>query len=633
MSDKGKKKHRISKRMAWSALVTFFGVIPCWIFVGGIDCAPPDDSDLLLPQSDEPYTDEENGWTILSNVLSQVEKISNSWMYDGTNTDQRVDAWNLANGKLCFYANPESSWFDHDEIMPDVLSHFTNRTTSAAYVESLLKSNEWLFAGIDAALAAPRYLPPPIVPVASPYDDQPCMPITEILQVNRSFLLSRVKCNIDKGDYDAAAEYYKKNLRLATLLQTRCGSFVEYLAGVAMLEEDVSLLERELDDSAIPAEKLKVFDNLLKDLPGLSPEAFAHALKWEYFYAKEGLRFKPVEVVFPGKSDFAKLLLTPIARYALHPNRCLCVAAERIRNAIQYDVLPCEEGICWRRKLGWIGVLIPNCYENVGLSRYRAHHKERVKRLSEDVASVRRKISERIIAQQTNAEYVVGSQWFPLVFTNGCYYTHDMKKIIAFSPETKSIVVSGDVKLPNIMSSDDFDNLRTIVVPRGCETCLEEWDFVFRAPVDLKEVVVAEAHPEIGISGGVLYDRKTMRLLNLVGDMKTIVMPKGVIVDRKNWPRNSSLRAKGVERLHFCGPLPDFRSRSDSFARRLERWWEYKSWENFKRIVLRPHREGMLSHASSNLVVTVSHENADERTKSIVESGLWEGRRISWGEP
>ena len=104
-----KKSKKFERLIAWSILVMFYGIIPCWIFIGGIDCEPPDDADLLLPQSDEPYTDEGNGWTILSNVLSQVEKISNSWMYDGTNTDQRVDAWDLAIDKLFFYANPAAS--------------------------------------------------------------------------------------------------------------------------------------------------------------------------------------------------------------------------------------------------------------------------------------------------------------------------------------------------------------------------------------------------------------------------------------------------------------------------------------------------------------------------------------------
>ena len=78
MAEKGKKKHRIGKWIAWLVLV----IIPCWIFIGGIDCEPPDDADLLLPQSDEPYTEEGNGWIILSNVLSRAEKIGDSWMYE-----------------------------------------------------------------------------------------------------------------------------------------------------------------------------------------------------------------------------------------------------------------------------------------------------------------------------------------------------------------------------------------------------------------------------------------------------------------------------------------------------------------------------------------------------------------------
>ena len=64
MSDKGKKKHRISKWMAWSALVTFFGVIPGWIFIGGIDCAPPDDADLIISLGDKPFEHDGNGWVM-----------------------------------------------------------------------------------------------------------------------------------------------------------------------------------------------------------------------------------------------------------------------------------------------------------------------------------------------------------------------------------------------------------------------------------------------------------------------------------------------------------------------------------------------------------------------------------------
>ena len=637
MSEEGKKKHRIGKRIAWTVLVIVFGVIPCWIFIGGIDCEPPDDADLLLP-SDEPYTDEGNGWTILSNVLSQVGKIEvASWMGEGTNKDPRVEAWNLDCGELLFYANPEDylcAVCDDDDTgrnIPEILSHFTNRTTSAAYVEPFLKSNEWIFTGIDAALAAPKYVPPPIVPVTSPNDDRPFMEsTTEILEVNRRFLSSRVKCKIDKGDYDAAVECYRKNLRLATLLQTRCGSLVEYLVGVTMLKESVSFLERELDDSAIPVEKLQAFDNLLKDLPGLSPEAFAHAFKWEYSSCKEGLKLKPVEVVFPDRSGFAKLLLTPISRYAWHPNRCLYAIAERIRKAIQSEVLPCDEGDHWRWKLGWIGVLLPNCLGCSCVCAYGSYG-ESVKKLSENVASLRHKIAERMASAGTNETIVAAGQYFPLVFTNGCYYTHDMKKIIGVG--TGPVVVGGDVDIQDEVS---FGNVKTVVIPAGCTNCLDKWRVVFAMPSNLQEIVVAEDHPEIGVSDGVVYDRRTKHALNFIGKEKMINVPKGIIIDDTDLFLHH-LPPHEADRLHFSGPLPEFRigrgSAKDTLASRIRRWWKYKEWGDFKCIFKKQVRQGSLHRASSNLVVTVSRENADERTKSIVKSGMWEGRYVRWGDP
>ena len=59
--------------------------------------------------------------------------------------------------------------------------------------------------------------------------------------------------------------------------------------------------------------------------------------------------------------------------------------------------------------------------------------------VSENVASVRRKIAERVAAAQTNGTIVTSSQYFPLVFTNGCYYTHDMKKIIKVERGTNAV--------------------------------------------------------------------------------------------------------------------------------------------------------------------------------------------------
>ena len=71
-------------------------------------------------------------------------------------------------------------------------------------------------------------------------------------------------------------------------------------------------------------------------------------------------------------------------------------------------------------------------------------------------------------------------------------------------------------------------------------------------------------------------------------------------------------------------------SAKDTLARRIKRWWWHKEWDAFKHIFKKHVWPGALHLTTSNLVVTVSRENADERTKSIVESGMWEGRRILW---
>ena len=347
---------------------------------------------------------------------------------------------------------------------------------------------------------------------------------------------------------------------------------------------------------------------------------------------KEVFKLNPVDIGFPREPVFAKLLLTPIARYACHPNRCLCVAAEHIRNVIQSEVLPCEEGNHWRRKLGWIGVLVPNYFEGLGLVSYGSY-RERVKMVSENVAFVRRKIAERVAVAQTNGTSAATSQYFPLVFTNGCYYTRDMKKIIRVGHGTESIVVSGDVE---ILDEVSFEGVKTLVIPAGCTNCLDKWRVAFARPSNLQEVVVAEDHPEIGVSGGVVYDRRTKRALNFVGNEKMITVPKGIIVDDTDLLLHH-LPPHEAEWLHFNGPLPEFckgeGSAKDTLARRIKRWWRHKEWDVFKHIFKKQVWPGALHLTTSNLVVTVSRENADERTKSIVESGMWEGRRVSWGEP
>ena len=62
-----------------------------------------------------------------------------------------------------------------------------------------------------------------------------------------------------------------------------------------------------------------------------------------------------------------------------------------------------------------------------------------VDEVTKNVETIRRKIAERVAAAQTNGTIAASGQYFPLVFTNGCYYTHGMKKIIMVGCGTNAV--------------------------------------------------------------------------------------------------------------------------------------------------------------------------------------------------
>ena len=433
-----KKSKKFERFIAWSILVMFCGIIPCWIFIGGIDCEPPDDADLLLPQSDEPYTDEGNGWTILSNVLSRVEAIEEGH-------DSNDSAYTLAKNVLSWYVDPtnQTKAVENLDGATAFLSCFTNSKSSCDYIESCLKSNEWILAEIDAALAAPKYVPPP--PVGPP-GYEPCMEgIVNLIGTPRGLLSARVKCEVEKGSLDTALEYYAKNLRLGTLLQTRCQRGIDFLVGTATIVTDVALLERMMDEGAVPVERLKQFDKLLADLPGVSRELAVYAVKKEYAFCKAQItKLGCTGYPYSIGSDWPLLpkVWRTIWRFTFHSNRTLCAVAESARRIIRNDASlsethdekrwyssVLEHGCahnCQGRK---IAMLIDDSFCELG----------KVDKVTKYVETIRRKIAERVAAAQTNGTSAATSQYFPLVFTNGCYYTHDMKKIIMVGCGTNAV--------------------------------------------------------------------------------------------------------------------------------------------------------------------------------------------------
>lgn len=618
-------------------VVSVIAAIPIWMWIGGFDCNPPKDDDLLLPEYAMPYTSEDNGWAILSNVLCRLERQTEEACLENPVEVTRggYDFGTLqAFGWPLWYVNPNNEEYIlrfndvsvYPEDIDEFLAHFTNRITSSSYADVCLKSSEWLLAGIDATVTASRYEPPSAQTIV---DSEFCMPVTKLLAINDFLLVMRIKCELEKGNFDTAIEYFGRNLRLATLLQIHCSTFLEYLVGNEIASRNVGAFGHMMDDVDIPLDKLEAVDELLKDLPGLSKDAFAIALKREYVYEKEWCMKEGKMHDFTLQRMFASPKILGV-RYAFHPNRTICSYAESIRDAIASEAQVAECRGCRYRKTRWYDRLVPNWvgHECHSMVDYK-YGMNQVHEAMNGVETVRRKIAEKIAGGADNTVVAAHIRYFPLVFTNGCYYTSDLKRLVGLDHRTDTFVVGDDVE---IGSAADFSAIKSIVVPPQCKECLEKWSVAFSGPVNLNEVIVAKDHPEIDMSGGILFDRQTKRLLNFIGDAKTIVVPEDISFDPSSW-LFAHLGPRKTERLHFCGSLPELHLPDNPFAKRIKRWWRYKDWYSFKRIFAEPKRCDMLRGSPSNLVVTVSRQNADGRTCAIVEKGTWEGRPVRWGEP
>lgn len=421
------------KRIVVMAVVVVLG----WILVGGIDCAPPDDADLIVPLRDKTFVIDGNGWVKLASVLDPAEYEALG-LEDASSEDESDEKQTVLYDldALSLYVDPEN-YPDHYSDDPDLfasLAFFTNAVTGRMYIETLLKSDEVRLARIDAAITSLTYAPP-LVPPQSLVGDRPGFSQARLFDGLSLELLARVKCAVDKSDFDAAVEYFGRNLRLATFLQTRCNGYRDYYLGMHLCDANVFLLGQLLDDFEIPADKLRQFDELLKDLPGFSSEAAAHVLKLEYTYDREVCMKRRVDLVFPSwLPEHDKWLAYPLARYVFHPNRVLRTKAKYIRDALRGEAV--ELGKRDRRERRWLDVLVPNSLGRFAVSgecesnNYGRCLNEDKESVLERIADVRLKIEERINAQQTNGEFVAGSRYFPLVFTNGCYYTHDLKRMI-----------------------------------------------------------------------------------------------------------------------------------------------------------------------------------------------------------
>ena len=170
-----------AKRITMSAGALIAAAL-VWIWIGGYDCEPPMDDDLLLAEDSEVVSDEDNAYV----VLTSGDEI---WVED--------------DGLLSFFVNPEENIYDYD--LRDMNDGWTNNESLVRMVESALSSNQTLMAIYDRAASMNAYRPASVREYVEHWnDDQDIFPCVELMEFNSAAERPQVRTrrNHQVGDGD-----------------------------------------------------------------------------------------------------------------------------------------------------------------------------------------------------------------------------------------------------------------------------------------------------------------------------------------------------------------------------------------------------------------------------------------------
>ena len=219
-----------------------------WMFIGGIDCEPPKDDDLLIPESTNNVPPCDNAFVAITNLARKAYAVDENY--------KRVCDAMCMDDLLSFYVDPKENNLCYDGSL-DV---FMDRQRTADAIEAALASNKTLLAIYDHAAACETFLPPPINEYDPLADED--YSITDLITFARNVLPARIKHAAQKGDFAKAVSLFKKDIEFARRISETPSTLVDYLVARYMMSLAVGKMARTIREYDFPDAELGMLSNI-----------------------------------------------------------------------------------------------------------------------------------------------------------------------------------------------------------------------------------------------------------------------------------------------------------------------------------------------------------------------------------
>ncbi len=346
---------KLAKKVVMPALVGG-GVALGWMFFGGIDCEPPKDDDLLIPETTNSVPPCANAFVAMTNLAHKVADAA-----------EKSDL-------LSFYVDPvaNAEYFDpclNDDGYEEVSKDVMDGQRMADAIEAALVSNKTLLAIYDHAVACEAFLPPPIKEYDFSLDT--CrgltdLNFTDLIKFSRMVLPARIKLAAQKGDFAKAVSLFEKDVAFARRMSENPGMFYEYLVAEVMSRNAVAGMARAVREYDFPDAELQKVDDIIVSASHDNKLHFIHAMKREYMVMRSIMTWLKSSDALGKSGNFIGRAATQLGtRYAIQPNKTLSRLADSMRSEIAVvsaDKVPSQECRECRtcKKRPWYSIVLPN---------------------------------------------------------------------------------------------------------------------------------------------------------------------------------------------------------------------------------------------------------------------------------